>query len=456
MNFFRKLWRPAGVNSLDALKPEMWAFEAIRVLEEQMVMGGLVYRDYSPVIANFGDTVHVHKPATFKGRRKNKNENVTTQDASVTQVNVVLDQWVHVSFTLDDLERSHSFKNLVQLFLVPALQAEARFVDRALAARSIDALANVQGGLGQLSSGNAVDYLVDVGKGLTDQKCPGEGRNLVLNTTSSGNILKTDTFHEVDKSGWTRALRNANIGKAFGLTTFEDINVPNALNGTKGAGTTVDGAKAAGATVVTFDAAMAAGQYITIAGDNTPLRVKSVSTLDHTMTRPLKRAVADAAVVTEYEVGAVDLAAGYAAGFVGPIHVDGTGVPQVGQIVAFGTDATHPEEYVIIEVDSVSSDYEITLDRPLETALADDAIVNYGPDGDINLAFTRNAIALVNRPLAAPIEGVGARGFTAEHNGVSMRAVITYDGLAQSHRVTLDTLFGTKTLDTDLMQVMLG
>lgn len=38
--------------------PELWANESLAILEENMVIGNLVHRDFENVIANFGDTVN--------------------------------------------------------------------------------------------------------------------------------------------------------------------------------------------------------------------------------------------------------------------------------------------------------------------------------------------------------------------------------------------------------------
>ena len=45
-------------NDNDALIPELWARESIAVLEENMVMGQLVHRDFSMDVADYGDVVN--------------------------------------------------------------------------------------------------------------------------------------------------------------------------------------------------------------------------------------------------------------------------------------------------------------------------------------------------------------------------------------------------------------
>jgi hypothetical protein len=180
-----------------------------------------------------------------------------------------------------------------------------------------------------------------------------------------------------------------------------------------------------------------------------------------TIVNGLNNAVADDAVVTMYtEQPLVNKIGDYAAGYHGPIVYDGTGAPTVGQIVSFGSDAgvlqTGNPQYMVTQLLPKGTANSFYVDRPLDQPTVNNGIINLGPNGDLNFAFHRNALALVNRPLLPPMSGTGARSATAEHNGLSMRVTITYDGSAQGHRVTLDSLFGTAVLDTNLGCVVCG
>ncbi len=445
-------------NDNSALVPQLWAFESLRILEEQMIMGSLVHRDFSNLLANYGDTVNTRKPAEFTAYRKTDADSVTTQDASSTNVQVVMNQWIHVSFVIKDGERTKAFKDLVSYYLEPAMIANARLLDQSLAGAAVQFLGNMRGGLGQISGSNAADYFIDTDDLLNQNKVYLDNRNLVLSSPSHAAALKTNLFQAVQYSGdGGLALRDSFLGKKFNLNTFMDLNVPRGVAGTKAATTTTTADGKAGDATVAINAAVGKGVYCTIPGDNSPLR-STTNTTTLTPTRKFLGNTTSGAVVTPMATGLVNLPAGYASGYVGLIAVDGTGVPKVGQLVAFNSGDTatgtlRTPEYTIVQV---SGSYNILLDRPLETALADEDVVCYGPDGSYNFAFHKNALALVNRPLERPMDGVGAAGFTAVHNNLSMRVVMTYDGAAQGHRVTLDSLFGVKLLDPALGAVLLG
>ena len=104
-----KAWLAVFANDNDALIPEVWAQEALMVLEANMVASSLVYRDFENEIASFGDTVNAHRPNTFVAKRKTDADEVTVQDAQATNVPVKLNQHLHVSFTIKDGEESKSF-----------------------------------------------------------------------------------------------------------------------------------------------------------------------------------------------------------------------------------------------------------------------------------------------------------------------------------------------------------
>ena len=81
-------------NDNDALIPELWANESLAILEENMVMANLVHRDFSPLVASYGDVVNTRRPSEFGTRRKAQSDSVQNQDASSTNVQVPLNQHI--------------------------------------------------------------------------------------------------------------------------------------------------------------------------------------------------------------------------------------------------------------------------------------------------------------------------------------------------------------------------
>jgi hypothetical protein len=471
-----KNYSPVYNNDTTAFRPEVWAEEGVRVLYDTMVYAGLVRRDFEPDIANFGDTVHTRKINTFEAKRKQNDLDVTTdQDATATNIEVKLNQRVYTRFTIGDGERSKSFQDLVKVFLVPAMKAPARMLDRVVAGQVYQFRGNRAGALGQMSTVNAHDYLIDSRGVLNDLNVEEFPRMMGLANRTETIMQKSELFKSAEKIGdGGRALRNALLGRIGGWDTFRSINTPSISNATTAATTTTSAAYPAGyagVIAVASGVATPVGSYIVIDGDYTPLRVLTVSTNDITVDKPLLRAVASGAVVRPYATGLIDssaaiaagdttaaVASGYPAGWIKEIHVDGTGVPKVGQLVSFRTaaGAVHTTEYCIVQVTPVAGDYEILLDQPLANAVPDNDIVCYGPTGDYNFGFTPEGIALVNRPLALPMEGMGARAANGRLDNMSLRVTMAYDKDRQGTQVTIDGLYGIKVLDTQFGMVMFG
>lgn len=380
------------------------------------------------------------------------------QANTATNVPVVLNQHLENSFIIKDADQSKSFKDLVVEYLRPAMLDIARTIDLITLGQVHQYHQNSAGHLGLLSASTAQAYLLESRQVMNTNKAYVDDRNLILGTMSETQLLSDQDFtraYAVGDDG--TALRKASLGQKFGYDIFMSQNTPYVAPGQ----TLVTGAinfsagYLPGATTVTVSgltAAITPGTWLTIVGDDTPLRVVSTvggaTPTSITLNRGLIHAVANSAVVTLFSKG-VNTGA-QVVGYSNQMTV--TGSPQVGQPVTFGTDNT--TVYTIVQVGNPSG--TILLDRPLEVNVADQASINYGPNGSYNFAFHRNSLALVNRPLALPPPGVGARSAVANWNGLAMRVVMSYNHYQQGMMVTVDTLMGVKVLDQLLGAVMLG
>jgi hypothetical protein len=456
-------------NTVDAFNVQLWAQESLSILVENMVMGMLVHRDFDNVIANYGDTVNVRKPGEFNAKRKTNADAVTIQNVTATSIPVKLNQHVHVTYLIKDGEETISFTSIIDEFLRPAMIAKARFVDHVLSCQVYQFLANSAGRLRNLTTSNAKSSVLALRGAMNRNNAWVADRNLVLTSETETALLELDAFTDADRVGDDgTALRNAALGRKFGFDILMAQNQPyvdhslqtsvlitGAINNAAGypAGSTsfaVDG----------LSAAITAGTWLTIAGDDTPLQVVSTTggatpTAIVTATG-LKTAVVDNAVITLYPKGTVSGTYTYDSttntGYAKEITISGlTVAPQVGQLVSFGSDTT--KRYGVIEVNGLVG---VTLDRPLEATVSNGATINLGPSGSYNFAFHPNALTMVTRPLVQPRQGTGALSAVVPWMGMSVRVTITYDGNKQGHLVTLDMLMGVKVLDEALGAVLYG
>ncbi|OGS40337.1 MAG: hypothetical protein A3K77_04610 [Euryarchaeota archaeon RBG_13_31_8] len=473
IKFLGKISPVAFDNSFDtdsrAWVPEIWAQETLMILEGNVVAANLVHRDFENVIASLGDTVNTRMPGTFSAKRKGVNDDVTVQAATATKVPVVLNQHVHTSFVIKDGEESLSLADLVETYIKPAAISLSDQLDRIVLGQVYQYLDN-QVAIDPDGADDIKDAILDLRNKMNVNKVPVEGRNLILAPATETEALKLDLFISADKIGDEgTAMREASLGKKLGFSTYMCQNTPSLTSGTyttpaNGAAGDVNGGEVAGSSTVTVvtdaTAIMYPGMYVTFEDDGGVYRLTTVAATELTLDRPLLSALADDTDVNYYTRGDVDLAGhsgttSYPIGYIKEINIAAAGViPQVGQLVGFTDSDAAPVragEYCIIDVSTGSGagDYFILLDRPLEAALEDGDKVCYGPKGNYNFAFDRNALALVVRPLALPRAGAGAIAGVADYNGLAVRVTITYEGRGQGHLVTLDLLCGVKVLDVN-------
>jgi len=109
------------------LTPDIIAKEALLVLENNLVMAGLVHRDYSKEFVHVGDTITVRRPAKFIA--KNFTGLVSVQDVTEGNVEVKMDRFRDVTVNITSKQMSLDLKSFSDQVVTPAMQAIAQAVD---------------------------------------------------------------------------------------------------------------------------------------------------------------------------------------------------------------------------------------------------------------------------------------------------------------------------------------
>jgi hypothetical protein len=456
-------------NDNSAFIPEIWAMEGLAILQENMVVANLVNRDFQPDVANFGDVVNTRRPGTFYISRRDDGSQLDLQDASALNVQVPLNQWFSTSFPIRDGEASKSFKDLVQIYLVPGMQSIARAIDRVVLGQIHKYFGTPDsrvGRLGKLDASNAKDFVLDARETLNKNNAPLDGRRLVVAPGSETAMLKTDIFLKANERGdGGTALENATLGRILGFDTYLAQNVAAAAPGKQDIATgTVDNALGAGGSgsqdVTITGYQVVAGEFAVVDGNDQPTHITAATTgggntTAVTLNEANKYATLANAAITVYKKCDVDGAV--PAGWAKEVVVDGwTKAPQAGQLIAFGTGVNR-HTYTIIESRLLSPGRQgLLLDRPLQAAVADNAAAFPGPVGAFNWAFHRDALALVTRPLALPPSMSGVMSSAQVYNDIGMRVTIQYDIYTTSTIVNCDILAGVAVLDERLCVPLLG
>jgi hypothetical protein len=206
------------------LTPDIIAREALMQLRNNAVMAQLVHRDYSSEFAGaVGDTISIKKPASFVA--KEFSDEIELQDATEDSIDVKLDKFLDVSFKVTSKEMTLDIDDFSQQLLIPAMQAFADKIDKYLLGLASGVTNSVSYTIG---SGTARDTIVDARKFLTDNAVPLTNRNFVFGGNMEADLLKTDLFTSAEKVGDEgTALREASLGRKFGLDMYTDQNVTN-------------------------------------------------------------------------------------------------------------------------------------------------------------------------------------------------------------------------------------
>ena len=455
-------------NLVSPATPQYWANEALDFLFSVSVAANAVNRQFAPALSQAGEQVNAYRPAKRDTRRKTAAGEYTETDADLIAVPVVLDQYFFDSIVIKDEEAAKALPDLFRLHVRPMIEGIARGLERAILGRVVSFLQQGSpelraGKLGQISTSNAQTFLLEAEEILQGNLAPLEGlRTAIVHQSVNTYLMQVEGFQHADKRGEAGTTMVGEVGTVFNtrILRSQNVNYVNATNADTNTAGTVNGAEAAGTTgaiTLAGGTTPVAGEYVVFEGNDQPTFATAGGLNSVTLNEALKYAVAASAPVTIYQNCDVNEAAGYAAGYQELISIDGHTANknlQVGQIVSFGTGGSR-HDYTVINATVVSTtETDILLDRPLESALADNDLCFPGPGGAMCPVLDRDAIALVTRNMDQATAGANAG--IASWEGLAIRIVVQYEAKAGGHRVNADLLAGISVLDEDLLCVMLA
>ena len=208
------------------LTPDIIAREALMVLRNNAVMANLVHRDYSNDFSGaVGDTITVRKPATFVAN--DYNGSIEVQDATETAVSVVMDKHLDVSFAVTAKQMTMEIEDFSKQLLVPAMQAFADKIDKMLIALEAEATSRHPHASGAIAPAD----MIEARKFLTQNAAPLADRRFVVGATAEADLLNSELFVSAEKVGDAgTALREASLGRKFGMDCYVDQNIAKSGN----------------------------------------------------------------------------------------------------------------------------------------------------------------------------------------------------------------------------------
>ena len=225
---------------------------------------------------------------------------------------------------------------------------------------------------------------------LNQQKVPLANRVAVWDPAADSKFTQIANIVKVNESGTQTALREGNIGKIYGLDNYMSQVIKTHETGITGK------------TSVALNGATTKGTSTTLSIDGTLL----------------------------------------------------TGKLLKGDILTIGTGAS-AVIYTVSEDSSTAASNAITGIKVNETIQthSDDTTIAITDSYVANMAFHRDALAFVTRPLIAP---KGVESYTTSYNGLSLRVVRGYDMEYKREKMSIDILYAYKNVYPEMAMVYLG
>ena len=218
------------------LTPSMIARQMLANLYENLCMVPLVYTDVSQEWTGrkIGSTVKIRKPATFTAQTFDRSSpSITIQNATESGVDVVLDTHKDVSFAITTEDLTLRLEDFDAQFLMPASEALAQSVDRAIIATQKAGFTAVAGDeyfpgttTGAHDNWKHPETLIEADRLLNIANVPQSERSAVIGPTTRAYWLNTDWLKFAEHSGSTDALRQASLGRQLlGFDAYMTQNI---------------------------------------------------------------------------------------------------------------------------------------------------------------------------------------------------------------------------------------
>jgi len=221
--------------------PEIWSDEVIAAYENSLVLAPLVKK--MSMVGKKGDTVHIPAPVRGTATAKSANTAVSIQNATESEVQVVIDKHFEYSRLIEDITNVQALSSLRQFYTGDAGYALAKQVDS-----DLHGLAT---GLGNATGNyvNTASYYVDASTGLTayatdtvtatdvftdagfrallqkmdDNDVPFDNRCFVIPPSLRNAIMGVDRYVSSDfVSG--QPVQNGLIGNIYGVDIYVSTN----------------------------------------------------------------------------------------------------------------------------------------------------------------------------------------------------------------------------------------
>lgn len=412
------------------------AREVLRLLKNNLVMGNLVYRAYEaefPGSPKKGGTVTIRKPVKFKVSKTRVRVSSVITEQSIT---LTVATQAHVTWAFHMVDMTLSIEEYSERYIRPAAAALANTVDADLCALYKDVWNTVQ----EDTAGVSPHTFMILGKAmqkLDEEACPPEDRVVVLNPAANWAIANALSGMYAQEPS-TTAIRKGKLGRIAGCDIYMDQNIKTHLTGEWSS----DTVEATTGKLLIFSSAAALPATGLVVGASNNQRIYLTGIRQNTAV-----AFTQGDVLTVAQLYAVNPMSGESTGslrhFVVTADITGTNESTLTDIIK-----------IAIQPDIISTGpYKTVSTIPTVGAKVWPVMEEPEKNYPQNLAFHKNAFALVMVPLEKPD---GQWGSSITEDGISIRLVKGYDIDEDDEIIRCDILYGVKTIYPELAARILG
>lgn len=400
------------------ITPSIIAKEALMQLENNLVIANEVHREYKREFVKVGSSVSIRKPVKFI---TTDGATLSKQDVLEKTATITVDQRKHVGWEFSTQDMTLTIEEYSDRYIKPAMITLAQTMDRSVYSL-YSTVWNAVGTPGTNPSTFA--NIAAAAQRMDEMAVESSDRKIILNPAAAYAIAGNQTSLAAWDGKVKSAYENAQIGMIAGLKTLSSQNVGTHLHGARGGTPLVNG----GSQAVTYSAATGANTQ-TLVTDGWSNSITNV--------------VRAGDVFTIANVFAVN-----------PVPGEGsTGkmvMPYLQQftvINAANSDGSGNATLTISPAIITSGPYQTVSGAP-----ADNAALTFlgtaNTANTTNLAFHKNAFALVTVPLEVPQGAAFASRQSA--NGLSVRIIKDYDIVNDTEIIRCDILYGRSAIYPDL------
>ena len=401
------------------ITPSIIAKEALVQLENNLGMANNVHREYKKEFVKVGDTVSIRKPVKFYAADGATRVN---QDVEEANTSITVDKQKHVSWKFSSKDLTLTVEDYSERYIKPAMIALANTIDR----NGHDLYYNVWNHVGTPGTTPAnFAAMAAAAQRMDEMAVSTDMRKAMLNPAAGYAIAGTAQALYMNGVN-TQAYRKGSIGEIAGLETFRSQNIASHTVGAYGGSPLVNGAS----------------QNVTYAASKS---TNSQSLVTDGWTADTTGILKAGDVITIAGVYAMN-----------PVPGEGTtGKIQMPYLQEFTVLAdvdsgatTGPATLTISPAIITSGPYQTVSAAPADNAVITVKTGTASTAYPQNLAFHKNAFALVTCPLELP-DGVSFKA-RESHKGLSVRVVKQYSIDADDDIIRLDVLYGWKSIYPDL------